>query len=169
MPGGSIGHRSRGSRILLLWPGQTKDPEVRGLTRKYVHRIEPFAGIEILEVREKRGSGRMPPDELRKREGRQMLEKLGDRSAVRVAVAQPGLELDSERFAAHLETLMARSGKSLAFFLGGQEGLSPEVLEQAHERISLSRMTFTHELARVILLEQIYRAFTILRGIPYHR
>jgi 23S rRNA (pseudouridine1915-N3)-methyltransferase len=111
----------------------------------------------------------MPPDELRKREGQKMMERLSDRSAVRIAVAGAGLELDSDGFARHLGLLTAQSAKSLAFFLGGQEGLSSEVLEGAQERLSLSRMTFTHELARVILLEQIYRAFTILRGVPYHR
>jgi 23S rRNA (pseudouridine1915-N3)-methyltransferase len=139
------------------------------LIRDYIRKIEPFAGVEIVEVKEERASAKMSPDEIRKREGRRILEKLGDLHSVCIALERGEMEMGSADFARRLDQLIFQSGKGVSFIVGGQEGLSAEVLQNAQEKVSFSRMTFPHDLARLILVEQIYRALTILRGIPYHR
>jgi 23S rRNA (pseudouridine1915-N3)-methyltransferase len=139
-------------RICLLMLGKTRRPELRSIIDDYVKRIAHHAATEILEVRN--------PDSARKK-----LD--ADRAAAVILVDAAGKALDSARFAAWLTEHRDRGLRELIFLCGDAEGFPESLRKRAHQRISLSPMTFSHELARAMLAEQLYRAFAILSGSPY--
>ena len=132
--------------------GKTRRPEVRAVLGDYVKRIGRVCAIEITEVRD----------------GQAALKKIdADRAATVVLLDAAGKNLDSNALAKWLGELRDRSTRELIFLCGDADGF-PEILRQrAHQKLSLSPMTFSHELARVMLAEQLYRAFAILSGSPY--
>ena len=139
-------------KIHLLMLGKTRAPELRALVDHYVRRIRPFCPIEVTEVR--------PAEAARN----------GLRSEPRshiVLLDAAGREWDSQEFARWLGRLRDQGTEELIFACGDAEGFPESWRARCDSKISLSRMTMAHELARVVLLEQIYRAFTILRGHPY--
>ncbi len=142
--------------IRILAVGRLKDRRLADLAADYQRRIQPLAALTIVELRDRTPS----------QEGRQFLVQLGspDRREVVVALDEGGKAVDS----AGLAALLGRHG-SLAFLIGGADGLSADVRQRADRVVRLSRLTLTHEWARVLLLEQIYRGLSILRGLPYHR
>lgn len=128
---------------------------------KRLRRYTPFAEREIREGRGNRSA------EIERDEARRMLAKLPDRATL-VVLTRGGSEWSSAELAARLERWSLQS-RPLAFAIGGSTGLGGEILDRAEQRWSLGPLTLPHELARVIVCEQIYRAFTILRGEPYHK
>jgi 23S rRNA (pseudouridine1915-N3)-methyltransferase len=152
-------------RIKFLWIGRTKDYNLSQLIREYSSRIRHFLQLSVIEI--KPGEGRDPKQVLDK-EGDRLLEKLAADDYI-VLLDSEGKGLTSEEFARMIAGLRDRSVKSLVFVLGGHYGVSERVKSQAHQRVSLSRMTLTHELARVFLLEQVYRALTVIHRVPYHK
>ena len=132
--------------------GKTRRPEVRAVLDDYVKRIGRACAIEITEVRD----------------GQAALKKLdADRASTLVLLDAAGKNLDSNALAKWLGELRDRGARELIFLCGDADGF-PEILRQrAHQKLSLSPMTFSHELARVMLAEQLYRAFAILSGSPY--
>lgn len=152
-------------RLRLIWVGKTRDARLRGLAEEYLKRLGRFARFEVVEVREG-GS----PDE------RVCLEEEGKRigaalasDALTVLLDVGGSQWSSEELASQVEAWQGRSVKEVAFVVGGHLGVSREVRARADHRWSLSRLTLTHEMARVLLCEQLYRAYTILRGVPYQK
>lgn len=153
-------------RIRVLWEGKTKDPNLRALVKEYTDRIARFNEIvveDIFETKRTRSgsSKRLSPAESR------MLEKLG--ASTKVLLDLQGLEWSSQEFAEWLGGQGLHGTREVAFIVGGPEGFSTEFRSKANLLLSLSRLTLTHEWARALLLEQIYRGFTILRGFPYAR
>lgn len=153
-------------RIRVFWEGKTKDPHLRALVADYKDRIAKFTDIVIEELPEARKSrsGSMKkalPVETR------MLEKMG--RSTRVLLDPQGAEWTSSEFAMWLGDQGVHGTKEISFVVGGADGFSPAFREHANILLSLSRMTLTHDWARAMLLEQIYRGFTILRGFPYAR
>lgn len=142
--------------IRIIAVGKLKNQHLAGLADDYRRRLRPYAQLEVVELR----------DQDPAREGRQMLDHLGrgGSGAHVVALDERGRDLSSQ----DLADVLGAHG-SLGFLVGGADGLTDEVRERANLVFSLSRLTFTHEMARVLLLEQIYRGFTILKGLPYHR
>jgi 23S rRNA (pseudouridine1915-N3)-methyltransferase len=142
--------------IRVLAVGKVKERGLAALVSGYARRIRPLAPFELLELRD---SG---PE----REAAEMLAKLGSRrgSELVVALDERGEEITSRQLAA----LLGAHG-SLAFLIGGADGLGPAARERADRTLRLSALTLTHEMARLLLVEQIYRGLTILRGMPYHR
>lgn len=139
-------------KIRILWVGRTKEPYVREAVDRYLRRLRPFADVAVVEIKERKGRG---------------LEEEGERimrqSASYILLDERGRELSSPEFASVLE------GRPEAdFVLGGPYGVSEEVRARAADTIALSRMTLPHEMARLLLVEQLYRAMTILRGGGYH-
>lgn len=132
--------------------GKTRRPEVRAMLEDYLKRISRTCSIEITEVRDANAA----------------LKKLdSDRAAAVVLLDAAGKNLDSNALAKWLGELRDRGTRELIFLCGDADGF-PEILrERAHQKLSLSPMTFSHELARVMLAEQLYRAFAILSGSPY--
>lgn len=153
-------------RICIVGVGRLKEPYWRDAAAEYRKRLRPYATIEVIEVADRD----VTADErgALKAEGEGVLRALPDAAHV-VALDVGGKQLSSEGLAAWLERAGIEGRSSVAFVIGGAAGLDASVLERADERLSLGPMTLPHQLARVVLLEQIYRSFRIMRGEPYHR
>jgi 23S rRNA (pseudouridine1915-N3)-methyltransferase len=134
---------------------------------EYLARIRRYAGAELVTVRPERDADRDPPV-TQHREGERLLHAV-PRGATLIALDTRGRTLTSEAFSRELRGLAEGGIRELAFVVGGPVGLSEEVRRRARFLLSLSAMTLPHELALVVLCEQIYRAFTISRGEPYHK
>jgi len=151
-------------RIRFIWPGKTRDERLRSLVNEYLRRLARFARCEVLETRESAGSDCAG----REKEGRRILEAIPSGSLV-VLLDLNGREWDSKQLACQMQRWENDSIKELAIVIGGPEGVSEGVELRARARWRLSRLTLTHEMARVVCVEQLYRAYTINRGLPYQK
>ena len=153
-------------RIRILYEGKTKDSRLRALQDDFASRIEHFTSVSLEELPALRGSSKKTKSGLTTAE-RGLLEKL--RGATKVVLDERGRERTSEEFAEWLGREALRGTRELAFLIGGPDGFSTAFRQQADVLLALSRLTLTRDWARTLLLEQIYRGFTILRGFPYPR
>lgn len=144
-------------KINLIWVGKTKEQFIRDGIGKYLKLVAPYADITVVEVKEERGSSSSLTTE---REGERIL-KLG---MPYVLLDEKGMNLTSMKFAEYI----GRHAPKLNFVIGGAFGVSEKVRAGAREMLALSPMTFTHEMARMFLLEQLYRAFSIINRKGYH-
>ena len=144
-------------KLKIAWIGKTKELVIQALTDEYLKRISRFAQVEGIAVRDDAA--------LLVQCGRS--GKNATKSTL-VLMDSRGKEFSSEQFARFLGDYQDRNPLPLVFAIGGANGFSEEAKAAAQHVVSLGKMTFAHELARVVLLEQIYRAFTILKGHPYH-
>ena len=144
-------------KIKIAWVGKTKQPAIASLTEEYLKRISRYLPIEGIVVRDE-------ADLLSKFSG----TAKGATKSTLVLMDSRGKEYSSEQFANFLGDYQDRNPLPLVLAIGGADGFSPEARSSAQHIISLGKMTLAHELARVVLLEQVYRAFTILKGHPYH-
>jgi 23S rRNA (pseudouridine1915-N3)-methyltransferase len=149
-------------RFHFVWVGKTKDKNWRALQAEYYQRLSHFVKCEITEVKDSL------PHEPKEIEGNRILEKVNHSSFVCLLDVK-GRSISSPELAKEIEKWQNRGLKEITFIIGGAEGVSSEVVERADFSLSLSFLTFTHEAARVILLEQLYRAYTIIRGFPYQK
>lgn len=153
-------------RLRLIWVGKTRNEHLRALVEEYLKRLARFARCEVVELRECAVADTRACVE---EEGKRIVGALAS-DALAVLLDVGGRESwSSEELAARVEEWQARSVKEVAFVVGGHLGVSVEVKERANLSWSLSRLTLTHEMARVLLVEQLYRAFTITRGLPYQK
>ncbi len=153
-------------QVTLLMVGKTREPFVQEGMALYGRRLKPFFQLVLKNVREEKEGKKLPADVIKSREGERLRAGIPPKAWV-VALDPGGKEFTTEEFAAWLAR-REEDGRPLAFVLGGHLGLDEITLALAHERLALSRLTLTHELARLVLLEQLYRAKAILRGHPYH-
>lgn len=153
-------------KITLVAVGRLKERFWSEAAAEYLKRLGPYATVRVVEVAD-RDSGRDAARALAE-EGADVLRAVAPGSHV-VALEIDGAARGSEAFAAHLARLALDGRSDITFVIGGSVGLSAQVLERADERMSLGPMTLPHNLARVVLLEQLYRAFRINRGEPYHK
>lgn len=157
--------------IDILAVGKLKEKYVKAGVAEYVKRMRPYADISIVEVADEKAPESLSDAEVKRvkqAEGQRLLKKLSDQ-AYAIALAIDGEQLSSEAFSARIERLATYGHSHLAFLIGGSNGLSADVLRRANALLSFSRFTFPHQLMRLILLEQIYRAFKIIRKEPYHK
>lgn len=158
-------------KIRLLCVGKLKERYLKEAVEEYAKRLTRYCDLEVVECPDEktpdRASLRENEDILRK-EGERLLQKIRPTEYV-IALAIDGKSYSSEAFAAHLEESLVRGGGTLVLVIGGSLGLSREVLARANERLSFSALTFPHQLMRVLLLEQVYRAFRIQNHEPYHK
>ena len=152
-------------RLRLAVVGRVKEPHWRAACDEYLKRLRSYATMDIMEVSD-RDLG-TDPGRAVAAEGVDLLRALPDGSYV-VVLDLGGTQRTSEQFSEDLAALMVRGRSDITFVIGGSAGLAPEVLARADVVLSLSKMTLPHQLARVVLLEQIYRAFRIMRNEPYH-
>jgi 23S rRNA (pseudouridine1915-N3)-methyltransferase len=145
-------------KFRFIWVGKAKDENWRALQDEYLRRLSHFVKTEVVEIR----------DSTRQAEGKRILEKL-NQNTFACALEASGRSFSSGQLAKEVETWQNNAVKEISFITGGADGLSREVAERANLRLSLSFLTFTHEMARVVMLEQLYRACTIIRGFPYQR
>lgn len=153
-------------RVMVAVVGKPKDSSLAGAIAGYERRAARHWPLQVVEVRE--GSERgVSPDLVKQREGAQLRERIGE--LARAVVCDPGgRALDSVQFSAWLQA-ERESGRDFAFVIGGAHGLSDELRDGARMRLSLAPWTLPHDLARLVLAEQLYRAGTIVRGEPYHK
>ncbi len=153
-------------KLSVVVVGRVRGP-LRAAVAEYETRAARYWKLDLVEVEQGASSGRAGPDDVRAAEGERLLARL-DRRARVVALTREGRALDSTALARELGD-DALHGRDVAFVIGGAFGLDPRVLERADAQLSLSAMTMPHELARLVLAEQLYRAGTILRNEPYHK
>lgn len=134
---------------------------------EYERRLMHYVRLDIVEVKDWVGKG-LPDSEAMIREGERLLAALKPDDCP-ILLAETGREPTSPELAAYLDRLLRQDSRDVAFLIGGPLGVSQAVRDAARDQIALSRLTFTHEMARVILLEQLYRAFTLLSGEGYHK
>lgn len=154
----------RAVKIKVAWIGKTKEPAVRSLTEEYLKRISHYAEVEGVEAKDEAAILSLASGERRGNSGR---DRKNDRHKL-VLLDSRGKQYSSEELAAMLDREQL-AAIPLLFAIGGSDGFSTATRQQANLTLSLGKMTLPHELARVVLLEQIYRAFTILKNHPYHR
>ena len=154
-------------RLSLIFVGRTSDTFVRDGCAVYEERIRRYADLDLLAVAEERvDAGKR--DYLVKQEGKRIREKLRP-GGFAVALDERGKLLSSEAFANSMVEWTLSGSRGISFVLGGPYGLDKELKREADLLLALSPMTLAHGLARIVLLEQVYRAFTLLRGEPYHK
>ena len=154
-------------KIKLLLTGKTADPGIRALCADYAGRINRYAPFEIETVSLPKKLKTADAGRQMAEEGRLLLSKIDKKDFV-ILLDEKGKEMTSVEFARFLGDLQNRSTQRLVFITGGAYGAAPEVKKRADITLSLSPMTFPHQLVRLVFVEQLYRAFTILRGEGYH-
>ena len=155
-------------QLKILWVGKTRNPLLSALCEDYLERVRRMVRCKVVEVRDlSRGSGARGA-QLLTAERAEIEKHLGETSRI-VSLDESGTEFSSRDFARWFQKEQTLGTRELNFVIGGADGISAEFLQRAHLRLSLGKMTWTHEMARVLLLEQIYRAFSILHNSPYHK
>ncbi len=152
-------------RIRVVAVGKDRSGLFAPAVEEYARRLSRYVRFEIVEVPEAKRHAGTP--RAREEEGEALLARIGERERV-VALDERGEEETSAELARRLGRWLA-GGQDVALVVGGADGLSPAIRARAQETLALSRLTLAHRLARLVLAEQLYRAFTILRGEPYHR
>lgn len=154
-------------KISILVVGKNKEEYISEALREYDKRINKYIPFYIEEISGVKGSGKYSGKEIREKEGQNILKTLSDDGFV-VLLDERGKQMDSRGFARWLQKLMNSSIRNMVFVLGGAYGFSDELYKRADMKLSLSKMTFSHQIARIVFAEQLYRAFTIINGEPYH-
>ena len=158
-------------KIKIVTVGKLKEKYLKDGIAEYSKRISRFATVEMVELADEKTPDRASDSENEKilnLEGNRILSKIGDREFV-VVLAIEGKTLSSEEFSKQLEQTSINGFSTLTFVIGGSLGLSPQVKNRANLSLSFGRLTLPHQLMRLVLVEQIYRAFTIQQGSPYHK
>lgn len=152
--------------IRLICAGKLKEKWLKEAVAEYTKRISAYAKVELVEVQD--ASDSMPEAKAKAEESQRLLAKCKD-SAYRVAFDLHGDMMDSEQFSEGLQDYFLKGGSNVDFLIAGSYGYDPALLETVDKRICLSPMTFPHQMTRVIVLEQIYRAFKIYKNEKYHK
>lgn len=154
-------------RINLVCIGKTDDKEIQNLIKYYQNRLPKHWNFDLVEIADVKNAKNLSPELLKKEEGKLFLNQAENSDFV-VLLDEKGKQFTSREFAGKIDNWMNSSVKKVSFFIGGAYGFSEEIYERANEKMSLSKMTFTHQMIRLFFVEQIYRADQILQGKPYH-
>ena len=158
-------------RINIVCVGKIKEKYLKLGIDEFKKRLSKYCKLEIIELEEEKAPENLSDKEMliiKEKEGKKILSKIKDNSYV-IALAIDGKNLSSEELAQTINKLGVRGVSNITFVIGGSLGLSDEVLSRADYKLSFSKMTFPHQLMRLILLEQVYRAYRINNGEPYHK
>lgn len=158
-------------KITLLTVGKIKEKYLRDAVSEYSKRLSRYCKLEIIEVADEKTPDQASlaeEESIRQKEGERILKQLKNDSYV-ITLEIAGKMLTSEELAGKIDTLGIRGTSHITFIIGGSLGLSDEVLQRSDYGLSFSKMTFPHQLMRVILLEQIYRGYRIIKNEPYHK
>ncbi|KGR91882.1 50S rRNA methyltransferase [Ureibacillus massiliensis 4400831 = CIP 108448 = CCUG 49529] len=157
--------------ISIISVGKLKEKYLKMGIDEYVKRLGAYAKIDIIEVPDEKAPEQLSQAEMeivKQKEGERILAKVSDGMHV-IALAIDGKMKSSEELAAGLESLMTYGTSKITFVIGGSLGLHEDVLKRADEKLSFGRMTLPHQLMKLVLVEQIYRSFRIIKGEPYHK
>ena len=158
-------------KITIIRVGKIKEKFYREAVNEYVKRLSKYCKLEIIELADEKtpdGASSAEERRIKEVEGQRILKSIKEDALV-IALAIEGKMMSSEEFSAEINRIGIQGGSHIVFIIGGSLGLSDAVLQRADKKLSFSKMTFPHQLMRVILLEQIYRAYRIMRGQPYHK
>ena len=154
-------------KITLLIVGKTEDAYLKEGIDKYLKRLKHYTKIEVIEIAELKNTKALTQELQKSKEAELILKKLLPLDHV-ILLDEKGLELSSSQFAAYIDRKALSSVANLVFIVGGPYGFDQTVYQRANDKLSLSRMTFSHQMVRLFFAEQLYRAFTIIKGEPYH-
>lgn len=154
-------------KITLLTVGKTDRDWVKQGLDIYVSRLKHYIPFNIVEIPELKNVSALSKDQIKTREGELILKNIRPTDDV-ILMDERGREYTSVELAKVIQEKISYVGKDIVFIIGGAYGFSPEVYSRANSKISLSKMTFSHQMVRAIFAEQLYRAFTIMKGEPYH-
>lgn len=153
--------------ILLIWIGKTDEKPIEELVQKYEKRLPAYWNYQRIEIPDVKNRKNLSESQQKEKEAALILEKT-DASDFIILLDENGKPMNSMEFAEDINQRMNQSVKRLVYVIGGPYGFAPEIYQRANTRLSLSKMTFTHQMVRLFFTEQLYRAFTILQGKPYH-
>ncbi|MFT8318074.1 MAG: 23S rRNA (pseudouridine(1915)-N(3))-methyltransferase RlmH [Sporolactobacillus sp.] len=157
--------------ITILTVGKLKEKYLKQGIDEYIKRLQPYVKVANIEVPDEKAPETLSAAEIeqvKNAEGERLLKKLPD-STYAIALSIPGKQMTSEALADKIDALATYGQSHIAFIIGGSNGLSKDVLLRADFQLSFSKFTFPHQLMRLILVEQIYRAFKIMKNEPYHK
>ena len=154
-------------KITLLTVGKTDKDWVRQGMDIYVSRLKHYIPFSVVEIPELKNVSAMTKDQIKAKEGELILKQVKPADDL-ILLDERGKEYTSVELAKVIQDKISYTGKDMVYVIGGAYGFSDAVYQRANSKISLSRMTFSHQMVRAIFVEQIYRAFTIMRGEPYH-
>lgn len=154
-------------KVALVLVGKTVNKHFIDLIDEYAGRVKHYIGFDIITIPELRNTKNLSAEQQKQQEGELILKQLQPGDHV-VLLDEHGKEYRSIEFSKYMENKMLTVSKRLVFIIGGPYGFSHDVYDKANEKLSLSKMTFSHQMIRLIFVEQLYRAMTIMRGEPYH-
>ncbi|BFQ95092.1 23S rRNA (pseudouridine(1915)-N(3))-methyltransferase RlmH [Enterococcus cecorum] len=157
--------------IKIIGVGKLKEKYLVQAMQEYLKRLQAYAKVEVIELADEKAPENLSETQMmqiKDKEGERILAKIKDQEYV-IALAIEGKNPSSEAFAQKIENLGIQGKSQLVFVIGGSLGLSPSVMQRSNAQISFGKMTFPHQLMRVMLTEQIYRAFRIIHNQPYHK
>ncbi|MFC0525987.1 23S rRNA (pseudouridine(1915)-N(3))-methyltransferase RlmH [Pontibacillus salicampi] len=158
-------------KITIVSVGKLKEKYLKQGIDEYIKRLGPYATIDIQEVSDEKAPENLSQaqmEEVKQKEGERILSKIGQDTYV-ITLEIEGKHITSEKLADHLDQLATYGKSKIAFIIGGSLGISHDVQKRSDFALSFSKMTFPHQMMRLMLLEQVYRAFRINRGEPYHK
>lgn len=156
--------------INIICPGKVKEDYLQIGINEFIKRLQPYTRVNIREVADEKipaNPSEADLERLKSKEGTRIITALADKTYI-IALDVKGKPMTSPGLAKSIQNLQVSGHSSISFVIGGALGLSKSVLKKADYQLSLSHMTFTHQMIRLLLLEQVYRAFKIIRGEPYH-
>ena len=154
-------------KITLLSIGKTEDAYIKEGIDKYLKRLKHYTKLELVELPELKNTKALTQDQQKSKEAEMLHKKFNPTDFV-ILLDEKGLELSSSQFAAYLDKKAIASVSNIIFVIGGPYGFEQSVYQRANDKLSLSRMTFSHQMVRLFFVEQLYRAYTIIKGEPYH-
>ncbi|MGN2274244.1 23S rRNA (pseudouridine(1915)-N(3))-methyltransferase RlmH [Priestia megaterium] len=157
--------------ISIITIGKLKEKYLKQGIEEYLKRLSSYAKVEIIELADEKAPENLSESEMeqvKQKEGERILAKISDDTYV-IALAINGKQKSSEELAKEIDSLATYGKSKVAFVIGGSLGLSNKVMKRSNAALSFSKMTFPHQLMRLVLVEQIYRAFRIIRNEPYHK
>ena len=160
-----------GVHITIIAVGRLKEKYLKDGIAEYAKRLSRFCDLEIIEVEDEQAAEAMSAaqaEQVKRREAERIFKRLKD-GATLVVLDVKGVKVNSEGFAEKLQGFFVSGFSHITFVIGGSLGLDPELVRRATWRLSMSDMTFPHQLARLVLLEQVYRGFKIMQGETYHK
>ncbi|RCW63381.1 23S rRNA (pseudouridine(1915)-N(3))-methyltransferase RlmH [Saliterribacillus persicus] len=158
-------------KITIISVGKLKEKYLKQGIAEYVKRLGAYTNMELIEVADEKAPENMSEadqEEVKNKEGKKILSKISPDSYI-ISLEIMGQMVTSEKFAEKIDQLMIHGKSKIVFVIGGSLGLSDEVKERSDYALSFSKMTLPHQLMRLVLVEQVYRAFRIMRGEPYHK
>jgi 23S rRNA (pseudouridine1915-N3)-methyltransferase len=154
-------------KIIFITVGKTEDAYLKEGIEKYVKRLKHYTKLEMADIPELKNTKALTEDQQKAKEAELILKKITPQDHV-ILLDENGMELTSVQFANYINKRSVSSSANLIFIVGGPYGFHQSVYERANDKISLSRMTFSHQMVRLFFVEQLYRAYSIIKGEPYH-